>query len=646
MSITNINILFPHFPHGDIMKGYGNILRINLTTKEIKKEKIDEDFARKFLGGLGFVSYYMYKEIPKNANPLGEENKIFISPGLLTGFGIPTASKTSLGSKSPLTGGFGRSVAGAPLGVELKKSGYDLLIIEGRSEKPVIIRIEDDDVSIEDAAELWGETTRETQKKLKEKYGKVATCSIGPAGEHLSKIAGIDFEERQAARTGIGAVFGSKNLKAIVVRGTKKLEVANHGLLLQLIAKWAKIIKVHPATKDDMGYGSGEFLRWMNLERGTFPTRNWQWGYFQSFYDNAKEGELLGIDPYYWVPKYNPNKKRNPCPNCTKPCSQIFTLDKYRKGEEVDGPEYETLYSLGSELGIDDPESVAYLNLLCDLYGMDTISTGVTIGWAMEAYEKGLLTKEDTDGLELKFGDVNIAAELIRKMAYREGKLGKLLADGVREASRKLGKDSDKFAIHVKGLELPAYDIRGIKGMALAIAVSYRGACHLTAGVYGTELVGKWWKFEGIDRLSAEDKGFEVKSHEDLMQIYDAVGICKFSRHMFFLEGFPELIEAVTGFKMSNAELMVVGERIYNIARAFNVREGFSRRDDTLPWRITHEPIPKGKSKGSYVKIEELEHMLDEYYQARGWSKDGIPTKVKLVSLDLDEIAEEIGAGH
>ncbi len=623
---------------------YGNILRINLSNGEVKKEPIKEDLVKKYIGGLGFVAHFMYREIPKNADALGEENKIIIAPGALTGFGIPTASKTALGAKSPLTGGFGRTVAGAPMGPELRKAGYAAMIIEGKSDEPVIIKIVDDDVSIEPASELWGKTTKEAQRILKEKYGKVSTAVIGPAGENLSKISGVDFEERQAARTGIGAVFGSKKLKGIVVRGTKEPEVANKGELMKLIAKWAKIIKEHPATKDDMGYGSGEFLRWMNLERGTFPTRNWQWGYFQSFYDNAKEGELLGIDPYYWVPKFRDG--RNPCPNCTKPCSQVFKLTKYRKGEKVDGPEYETLYSLGGELEIDDPEAVAYLNLLCDEYGLDTISAGVTIGWAMEAYEKGLLTKEDTDGIELKFGNVEAAAEALRRMAYREGKLGALLADGSKAASEKLGKGSEKFAIHVKGMELPAYDVRGIKGMALAMAVSYRGACHLTAGVYGTELVGKWWKFEGIDRLSAKNKGFEVKAHEDLMQVYDAVGMCKFSRHMFFLEGFPELLKAVTGIEFSNSELMTIGERIYNLARAFNVREGFSRKDDTLPYRVTHDPIPKGKSAGAYVTEEELQSMLDEYYMARGWSEDGVPTKVKLVSLDLDDIADEVGAGH
>ena len=623
---------------------YGKVLRVNLSTGEIKDEPVTRELVKKYMGGLGFVSYFLYREIPKNTEPLSKDNKIVIAPGALTGFGIPTASKTTLAAKSPLTGGFGRTVVGAPMGVELRRAGYAALIIEGKSKEPVILHIENEKVSLDPADEFWGMKTRVSQKKLKEKYGKVKTAVIGPAGEHLSKISGIDFEERQAARTGIGAVFGYKKLKGIVVKGTTDPDVADKKALMKLIAKWAKIIKDHPATKDDMGYGSGEFLRWMNQERGTFPSRNWQWGYFQSFYDNAKEGELLGIDPYYWVPKFRSG--RNPCPNCTKPCSQVFKLTKHKPGEEVDGPEYETLYSLGSELEISDPEDVAYLNLLCDEYGLDTISAGVTIGWAMEAYERGLLTKEDMDGLELKFGNVEAAAEALRRMAYREGKLGELLADGSKSASEKLGKDSYKFAIHVKGLELPAYDVRGIKGMALAIAVSYRGACHLTAGVYGTELTGKWWKFEGIDRLNAEGKGFEIKFHEDLMQVYDATGICKFSRHMYLLEGFPDLLKAVTGIEYSYADIMDVGDRIYNTARSFNVREGFGRKDDTLPWKVMNTPIPKGKSAGEYVKPEELEQMLDEYYQARGWSKDGVPTKAKLTSLELESIADEIGAGH
>jgi aldehyde:ferredoxin oxidoreductase len=262
----------------------------------------------------------------------------------------------------------------------------------------------------------------------------------------------------------------------------------------------------------------------------------------------------------------------------------------------------------------------------------------------MEAFEKGLLTKEDFNGVKLRFGDVDATLEVLRRMAYREGKIGALLSDGVKAASEKLGKGSSHFAIHSKGLELPAYDARGIKGMGLAMAVAVRGGDHLTAVAYGTELVGKWWKFSGIDRFSAENKGYEIKVHEDLMTLYDIVGVCKFTRHMFFAEAYPEMIKAVTGMALSVADLFTIGERVYNLQRAFNVREGLDRRADSLPARVFEDPIPKGVSRGSRIKRSEFERMLDDYYQARGWSWDGVPTKVKLVSLDLPEVAEEVGA--
>lgn len=282
--------------------------------------------------------------------------------------------------------------------------------------------------------------------------------------------------------------------------------------------------------------------------------------------------------------------------------------------------------------------------MTCDLYGLDAISAGLTVSWTMEAFEKDLLSREDLDGLEPKFGDVDAILEVLKKMAYREGKVGALLSDGVKAASEKLGKGSRDFAIHSKGLELPAYDARGIKGMGLAMAVAVRGGDHLTAVVYGTELVGKWWKFSGIDRFSAENKGFEVKVHEDLMTLYDITGVCKFTRHTFFAEAYPELVRAVTGMDLSLADLFVISERVYNLQRAFNVREGLDRNADSLPARVFKDPIPKGRSKASIIKRSEFERMLDDYYQARGWSWNGVPTKAKLVSLDLYDIAEEVGA--
>ncbi len=625
---------------------WGRVLRVNLTTGEAKVEPLPEDFPRKYLGGVGFGTRVLYDEVPAGTDPLGEKNKMIITPGLFVDTGIGTGSKTAFNFKSPLTGGYGRSMAGAELGVQLKRAGYDMLIIEGKSEEPVLLVINDDDVKIVPADAYWGLTTGEARSRAKEEYPGYATAFIGPAGERLSLISIIETDDRQASRGGPGAVLGSKKLKGILAKGSKKIPIANPEKLRGLIKKWALVFKDHPATKADMGYGSGEFLDWMNRERGTFPTRNWQMGFFKKAYEKAKEEgrEHIYIDPYYWAPKYR--KGRRACPGCNKPCSQYVHVESKKWGTfEVDGPEYETLYSFGGVLEIDDFETVAYLNYLADQLGLDSISAGVTIAWAMEAYERGLLTKEDTDGIELTFGNGEAAVEALRRMAYREGNLGKLLADGVKRASERLGKGSEKFAMHVKGMEPPAYDVRGIKGMALAFAVSVRGADHLTAGAYGTELVGRWWKFDNIDRTKGENKGFEIAIHENLMAVYDATGVCKFSRHMYYLEGFPELIEAVTGMHMGNAEVITAGERIMNVARAFNVREGFSRKDDTLPYRITWEPIPEGASKGLHVPPWELDRMLDEYYQARGWSRDGIPTKAKLLALDLPDIAEDIGAG-
>lgn len=629
------------------MKGvWGKILKIDLTSKNAEAVEVPGDVYGKYGAGLGIGAYCLYREIPEKANPLGPDNAMVISPGLLVGTGVPTGSKTVLAFKSPLTGGAGRSVAGAHLGVALRKSGFDAIVIKGVSESLTAIKIDDEDVEFIDASEYKGVDSLEVQKSLREKHGKeFRTCAIGRAGENLSKIADVDFEDRQAGRAGGGAVLGSKNVKAILVKGTKKIDIHDPEKLKALNKKWIKILKEHPATKADMDYGSGEWWEWHNLERGTNPARNFQWGYHQSTYDNLKEGEKASLDPHYWSPKYT--EKHNPCPNCPKPCGRILAVKEGKyAGTRIDGIEYELLYSLGSMLDIDDIEAVAKLNEVCDREGFDGISAGVTLAWAMEANERGLLDKDKMEGIDLMFGNPDAAIEVLEMMAKREGFIGKLLSDGAKAASEKLGRDSDQFAIHIKGLELPGYDIRGLKGTALAFAVSPRGACHLTAAVYGPELGGSWWKYEGVDRFSSDWKGYLVKSAEDLATVYDLFGICKFSRHMFFLEGFAGIVAALTGCELSDGAIMAMGERVYTLQKMFNVREGMDRKDDVLPYRITHEPIPKGASEGSLVKEEEFQHMLDEYYMARGWSKNGIPTRAKLASLDLlDVVEEKYGAG-
>lgn len=627
------------------MKGvWHHILRIDMTQKKIQKEAVPEDIYQRFGMGLGLGTYFLYKETPAAADPLGPENTIVICAGLLVGTGTPTGSKTVVTFKSPLTNGFGRAVAGAYLGEQLRKSGVDALVIQGQSDSWTTLKIDDDHVEFVDATALVGQDTIETQDGLRNKYGKAyRTCAIGPAGENLSRISGIDFEKRQAGRAGCGAVLGAKRIKAIIVKGTHKIETHDPQALKTSNKKWMKILKEHPAAQDDMNYGSGEMWEWINLERGTCPARNFQQGYFQSVYDNLKEGKKSHLDPYYYVPKYQ--GERMGCPKCTKPCGRYLSVKEGKyAGAKVDGIEYELLMSLGSTLENDDIEATIAMNEICDRLGFDGISAGVTVGWAMEAHERGLLDEEKLEGLDLDFGNADAAIAVLKKMAFREGYIGELLADGTKLASEKIGQNSDRFAIQIKGMELPAYDVRGIKGAALAFAVSTRGACHLTAGYYNWELAGKYWKFEGVDRLSSEWKGFNVKTAEDLATVYDVFGICKFSRHMFFLEGFAEFNNAVTGYEMSHGDIITMGERIYNLQKMFNLREGMDRKDDRLPHRLTHEPIPKGVSKGAVVTDEELQSMLNEYYLARGWSKNSVPTAGKLATLDLLDVVDEATA--
>lgn len=609
------------------MYGYGGkILTVDLSTSKISAEETPKELITKYLAGDGFGVKLLYDNLKPKIDPLSPENIIVISPGLLTGTPVPTAGKTGFYSKSPLTNAFAQSMIGA-FGNELKYAGYDSLIIKGKPEKPCYLWLNDDSIEIKSAEHLWGKNTREVAEMIKKETDSNAVVAcIGIGGENLVKFACVCCEERQAGRAGIGAVLGSKRLKAIAVRGTKSIEIAVPAQLKALAELFLKKILEHPSYKEDTLYGTGEFLEWVNNERGTLPTRNWQASVFE---------ESKTISPYYWAPKYS--KKNKACISCIKPCGKLFVIEEGRyKGVVVEGPEYETQYALGSQCGNDDIEVLAKANELCDLYGVDTISCGVVIGFAMELFEKGIISENDT-GLKLTFDSHEAIPAIIEKIANREG-IGNLLAEGVRIAAEKIGKGADDYAMHVKGLEPPAYDSRGLKGVALGFAVSPRGACHLRHCFYGIDLTGKWWKFKDVDRFSAEHKGEYIKIMEDLMTVYDTVGLCKFSRHIFFLEEIPQFVEAVTGMKFSNEELLKVGERINNIKKLFNLRVGLTRKYDTLPKRMLTEPISEGKSKGSYIKKEELEKMLDDYYEARGWDKEGIPIKEKLKELGLESL--------
>ncbi len=630
---------------------WGKLLRVDLSSEEVDKEDLSKDFLKKYLGGTGFTTKVLYDKVDENTDPLGPDNVLIIAPGLLVGPNVPTASKTTVGFKSPVTGGYGKSLVGAKLGDQLKRSGYDLLVVEGEADSPKTIVIEDENVRIEDASDLWGLDTGETDERIKEKYDGFSTACIGPAGENLSKLAMIECEGRQAGKGGGGTVMGAKKLKATAARGSELPPVKDEDLLGELNDKWRKettgrgeieVSGTGSATVD-MQYGTGEALNVKNREIGMFPTRNWQSGYFKKAYDKLDdpETERIDLDPRKWVDIYR--QGRRPCSHCTKPCSQYFVAEDTPYGDiAVDGPEYETQYSFGGATEVDDVEAVAKANEICDRTGLDTMTTGMTIAWAMEAYEKGLL---DTD-LNLEFGNAEAMLEATKRIATREGKLGELLADGPVEAARKLGKGSEDFTIHVKGMVPAGFEVRGMKGMALAFAVAPRGADHLTSCFYALEMSGSFWDFEDYDRTKLTGKAVALKAMEDLMTIYDMTGMCKFTRGIMYEEGVRELVNAVTGFDLSNSELLAAGERVYNLSKAFNTREGFSREDDQLPRRVTDEEIPDGPSKGERISPEEFERELNRYYTVRGWNEEGAPLKNTLKELDLSGPAEEVGVSR
>lgn len=588
-------------------------MRVNLSTLKVKTGELEEEFARRYIGGNGFGARILYDEIELGIDPLGPLNKLVFATGPLCGTPIPIAVKFGVFSKSPLTGIFGESYSSGFFAEQLKFSGYDILIIEGRSEKPVYLVINDEEVKVKDAKNLWGKTCWKTEDALKEELGKrvIGILTIGPAGENLVKFACITSDrDRQAGRTGMGAVMGSKRLKAIVVHGTRKVEVANPRAL-NLFAREIVRRGAGPEIEHHRVYGTmGTVL--ISDAQGTLPTRNWQSGTFEHAEDISAETML---DTTF--------EKNVGCLNrCPVACGKKNVVkDGPYKGTAIVGPEYQTAYALGSNCGIGDLRAIIKANELCDQLGIDTISGGCTVAFGMECYERGVLTKKDTDGIELKFGDPEALLAMLKKIAYREG-VGDLLAEGVREASKRLGCQA--YALQVKGLECPGYEARGLKGTALQYAVSSRGACHLRARAQVPELRGV------ANRLETKGKGKLVKEREDLFSLFDSLIVCKFTLPIFGLAEMMKAYEYVTGVTISEGELMLIGKGITDLERLFNVREGIKREDDTLPTRVMTEPMPEGPNRGQTTSRKQLNEMLDEYYRARGWDRiTGTPTKEK-----------------
>jgi len=622
------------------MYGYsGKMLIVDLTSKETKIEAISEDFCRKFIGGNGFSMSLLYKYQKPGVDPLSPDNVLVFAIGPFCGTVIPTNAKYVIQAKSPLTGFQGKSIGSSFWSLAFRSAGYDALLIKGRAEKPTYLFIDDNIIEFRDAKELWGRDCWETDRIIKENIGddNVRVATIGPAGEKLVRFASIvsDHHHEDDGRTGIGAVMGSKQLKAVAVRGSKTVEVANLDELLNLCGEYYKKIAKDLTTtimKDLGSIGTGmEYL-----SNCATPIRN-----FQSA-DPFKDSPLTDEDIRKISTKWIQNQyihRSIACAVCPIGCDHVDFIKAGPYNGITYKIEYQGIYALGTNCGIWYLPAIVKAGQLCDSLGMDVISTGVVIAWAMECFEKGILTLKETGGIDLSFGNYDALMEIIPKIANREG-LGDILAEGVKRASEKIGKGSEKFAMHSKGLEFPGFDVRGLKATALSFAVSTRGADHISAAVFGPEVRGRMnrFKFE-------KGQGEFVAEKENNLTIYDLLMICKFSGNLWMnvYSDLAHLYILVTGIPLTVRELIMAGERVWNMGKIYNIREGWTRKDDTLPPRVFNDPISDGCAKGSHLTKEEFDFMLDDYYGARGWTVDGVPTKKKLIELGLSDFAEEIG---
>jgi aldehyde:ferredoxin oxidoreductase len=619
------------------MSGFmGIILRVNLSTGKITKEPVDENDARMFLGGNGLATKYLFDEVKKGVDPLGPDNKLIFMTGPLTGTISPSSGRFSAVTKSPLTGLWGSSNSGGRWGLDLKKSGYDGIIIEGTADRPVYLVIEEGKAEIRDADKIWGQGVKETIKQIKTATGgKLNTACIGVAGENKVRYATIMNDvHRTLGRCGLGAVMGSKRLKAIAAGGSRRVAVANKTAFNKAAKAARELINESLLKMTLEVYGTNMVLDMVNV-KGGLPTRNWQSG--SCSYADKISGPAVSE-------KILVGKKA--CFACPIACGRISEIKTGKYACRGEGPEYESVGAFGPMCDIDDLEAITYAHLLCNEYGLDTVSTGSTIAFAMECFEKNILTRTDTDGLELAFGDADVMIDIIHKIGKREG-IGDLLAEGTKRISEKLGNGSTRFAMHVKGLELPAYDCRATKITGLAFATANRGGDHITAYVQGPTFLDIPYLI--VDKSTIEEATREnpaeaivVKDMEDALTVFDAVGCCKFMGMALFAEDIVPIIANATGWEFEVADFRKAGERIFNLARMFNIREGCSREDDTLPPRLLEEPMKTGPAKGLVVDLEPL---LDAYYKMRGWDlTSGKPTIAKLKELDFDDTIALLGA--
>lgn len=597
----------------------GKELRINLTTSEIKVFNIDDYYLKNFIGGKGLGAKFLYESLNPKIDPLSDENMLIFAVGPINGLPFSSSSRVGVFFKSPLTGLFGESYCGGHLAPQMKAAGYDMVIIRGAASKPVYISISDSDVKIKNASHLWGKDTYETENVLKGDEGReVQVACIGPAAENLVKFATINHAEgRQFGRCGCGTVMGSKKLKAITIKGTGKVEAENKELLDML--RRDITIKIKEKLTTLISYGTPGIINVTN-SAGALPTRYWT------------EGEFDGITSINAETMKDKLVKRSrACYICPIACGKISVVKSGPYvGTEVEGPEYETLYSFGSLCGNKNLEAIAKANEICDRLGLDTITAGNIVAFTMKCFDEKILTSDDLDGLELNFGNDEAMIDILPKIAYKKG-FGAVLAEGVRGAAKMIGKGAEDLAIHVKGLEPAGYEPRALKGSALAYAVSMRGACHLRHLAYRPNLTGKHPFKENIpiDRFSYDRQAEIVKELEDFHVIVDSMIMCKFiclpTIGPVLWDEMCEIYSATTGLDVKVQDLMDIGIRVNNLVKTFNIREGATAKDDTLPKRMMREKLLKGASSGQIVDEEKFNKMLSEYYQLRGWNSRGEP---------------------
>ena len=603
------------------------LLRVDLTTSVVKEEVIPEKIVVDFVGGRGFGVKYLYDELSPGVDPLSPANKLLFTIGPLAGTGAQSFSRWMVITKSPLSDTYCRSVGGGYFGAWLKFAGLDMIIVEGKAGKPVYLYMEDDRCEIKDAGELWGKGTAETQEKLREIHGaSTRVVCIGPAGEKLVRYASIMSDERVAGRGGVGTVMGSKNLKAIAIKKAAQK--------VKLSEEFKGLIKEHGtrlATKGRQLFNEVGTLT--NIEivntMGFFPTRNHREGRLEGW-------ENISADAYAKI-----KVKNDACYGCPVKCGKVHmvTTGPYAGASSGKGPEYETVWAFTATIGSTDIGTTVIANALCTDLGLDTISTGNTIGFAYELFEKGIISSKDTDGLNLAYGNHEVAIELVRRIGNRLG-FGNVLAEGTKRAAAHIGKGAEAYAMQVKGLELPAYDPRGAKRHGLGYATSPMGGNHNMAYIT-QEIFGSHYPHP-VDRLSDEGGSDLTIFSQDTNAMWETGICCGFTQTRVPI--FTAMLASVTGIPELGSEeyMSKVGERIFNLERAFNLREGFGRKDDTLPLRITTEPLRNaGPSEGQIVR--KLDALLDEYYRLRGWDENGVPTPEKLKELGLEEIIKDVG---